>query len=321
MARPYRLHAIALFGFSADLTAATLAHTMRIGSAEMKLRPYQLSQLQIDDFSLAGYSVAGEETVIVAPELDCAFDIGKCPREALTVNHVLLSHGHMDHAAGLTYYFAQRDFQGIATGVVLAPENLIEPLEDLMSAWGRVEGHVPPSRFVPMRHGQDYEIRRGLLARAFSVRHVTGALGYAVVDVRNKLKEQFLGLTGPQIVELKNKNVEITNRVEYPLVAYLGDTGNANYSDLPHVAQAKALLIEVTFFDADHLSRARAGKHVHVTDLPEMLEGMNNEHIIIIHVTRRTNLASAKAILRKSLPKDKAQRVSFLMSRKYIEEE
>jgi ribonuclease Z len=87
------------------------------------------------------------------------------------------------------------------------------------------------------------------------------------------------------------------------------------------VANAKALLIECTFFDPDHVSRARAGKHVHVTDLPAMLEGMNNEHIVLVHVTRRTNMAAARKILHDSLPKETLARVSFLMSRKYIEEE
>ena len=122
-------------------------------------------------------------------------------------------------------------------------------------------------------------------------------------------------------MELKKKGVEITNRLEVPLVAYLGDTGKANYSELPHVANAKVLLIECTFFDPDHLRRARVGKHVHVQDLPEMLEGMNNQHIILIHLTRRTNLSAAKAILRKSLRKDTLERVTFLMSKKYIEED
>jgi len=287
----------------------------------MKVRPYKLSQIEMGDFTLAGYSVAGEESVVIAPELDCCFDIGKCPREALTVNHVLLTHGHADHVAGMPYYFAQRDFQGNPGGMALVPAGLVEPLEDLMRAWGRVEGHVPPFQFVGMRHGDDYEIRRGLLARAFATRHVTGSLGFAIIDVRNKLKSEFAGLDGPQLVELKNKGVEITNRVEFPLVAYLGDTAKANYADLPHVAGAKALLIECTFFDAEHLDRAQAGKHLHVQDLPAVLEGMNNEHIIIVHVTRRTNMSEARKILRKELPKDTLDRVSFLMSREYIEED
>ena len=283
----------------------------------MKLRPFRLSLIQIDDFALAGYSVAGEESVIVAPELDCVFDIGRCPAEALTVNHLLLSHGHMDHAAGIAYYFAQRDFQDIPCGTALVPAGLARPLEELMAAWGRVEGHVPPFEFVPMRDGEEREIRRGLLARAFGTRHVRGSLGYSLIDVRQKLKEQFIGLAGPQIVELKKKGVEITNRVEVPLVAYLGDTAPGNYSDLPHVANAKALLIECTFFDAEHVVRARAGKHLHVNDLPEILEGMNNEHIILVHLTRRTHMGDARKILRMTLPKDILQRMTFLMSRRH----
>jgi len=284
----------------------------------MKLRPYCLSQLEVDEFTLAGYSVAGEESVVVVPELDCVFDIGRCPHEALTVNHVLLSHGHMDHAAGITYYFAQRDFQDIPCGTALVPAGLVRPLKDLMVAWGRVEGHVPPHNFVPMRDGDQHEMRRGLWARAFATRHIRGSLGFSVVEVRKKLKEQFLGLTGQQIVELKTKGVEIVNSVEHPLVAYLGDTAAANYSDLPHVANARALVIECTFFADEHMDRARAGKHLHVKDLPAVLDGMNNQLIIITHVTRRTALAEARNILKAVLSKDILHRVTFLMSRKHV---
>jgi ribonuclease Z len=291
----------------------------------MKIRPHQLSQIEIDGFSLAGYSVAGEESLIIAPELDVTFDIGKCPREALHVNHVLLSHGHADHVAGLPYYFAQRDFQGIEGGTALVPANLADPLAELMSAWGRVEGHVPPYRFVPMSDGDEFEIRRGLVARAFATRHVRGSVGYSVIDVRRKLKSEYIGLDGPQLVELKKQGIEIAQQIEFPLVAYLGDTGPENYSHLPHVANAKALLLECTFFDVEHSSRAKAGRHVHVQDLPAVLEGMNNERIIIIHVTRRTNMAAARRMLsaniRKTLGKDVLDRVSFLMSRRHIEEE
>jgi len=287
----------------------------------MKIRSYQLSQIDMGDFTLAGYSVAGEEAVIIAAELDCVFDIGKCPREALGVNHVLLTHGHMDHVAGLPYYFSQRDFQGIADGIALVPGEMLDPLKRLMQVWGEVEGHVPPHEFVPMRDGDDYEIRRGLLARAFATRHVRGSLGYSVIEVRRKLKEEYLGLDGPEIVALKQKGVEIARRVEMPLVAYLGDTGKANYSHLPHVANARALLLECTFFDTEHTDRAKLGRHLHVSDLGEVLEGMNNERIIIVHVTRRTNMAAARKLLRKALPKDILDRVTFLMSRKYIEED
>jgi len=287
----------------------------------MKIRPYKLSQIKVDDVTLAGYSVAGEESVIIAPELDCVFDIGKCPREALAINHVLLSHGHMDHVAGLPYYFAQRDFQGIANGTALVPAELAGPIKDLMRAWGKVEGHVPPHEIVAMRDGDEYEIRRGLLVRAFATRHISGSLGFSIIDVRQKLKEEYLGLGSRQIVALKEQGVQITNRIEVPLAAYLGDTGKTRYAHLPHVANAKVLLIECTFFDADHAGRARLGKHLHVDDLAEVLEGMDNRKIVLVHVTRRTNLTDARAILAAKLPKDILKRITFLMGRQHLDAE
>jgi len=286
----------------------------------MKIRPYKLSQLRVGDFTLVGYSVAGEESVVLAPELDCSFDIGKCPREALSVNHVLLTHGHMDHVAGLPYYFAQRDFQGVQDGVAVVPSPLVGPIHELMRAWGKVEGHVPPFEVVGLDPGEDYEIRRGLIARAFPTRHVADSLGFSVIDVRQKLKSEFEGYTSAQLVDLKKRGVQITNRVEVPLVAYLGDTAPADYSRLPYVAQAKALLLECTFFDPEHVPRARAGRHLHVSDLPEVLAGVSSERIILVHLTRRTNLAAARRTLARTLDKELLGRITFLMGRRSASE-
>lgn len=288
----------------------------------MNIRSYQLNQLSLAGMTIAGYSVAGEESVIVVPELDCVFDIGKCPREALRINHVLLSHGHMDHAAGVAYWFSQRDFLGITGGEMLAAKSLVKPLENMMAAVSVVEGHPSPYQFVGMTDGQDYEIRRGLIARAFATKHVSSSLGYTVIDVRQKLKEEFIDKTGPELVALKNQGVEITRRVEIPLVSYLGDTGKDRFCQKhDHVRDAKVLLLECTFFDPDHVQRARAGRHMHVLDVAEALEGSRNEHVVLIHVTRRTNLGEARRILRRTLPKDIFPKVTFLMSRQQVEAE
>ena len=188
-----------------------------------------------------------------------------------------------------------------------------------MAAWAKVEGHPSPHAFVAMNDGDDYELRRNLLVRAFATRHVGATLGYSIIDVRFKLKEEFLGLDSPEIVALKQKGVEITHRTEVPLITYFGDTARSNYSDMAHVRTSRVLLLECTFFDPEHIKRARKGKHIHVNDLPELLEGMDNEHVVLIHVTRRTNMADARRMLRKALSKDQLDRISFLMSRRFIE--
>ncbi len=90
-------------------------------------KTYRLSEIKYDEFTIAGYSVAGEESIICIPELDVCFDIGRAPRDCLAINHVLLTHGHMDHAAGIAYYFSQRDFQGIKNGMAVVPVALVAP--------------------------------------------------------------------------------------------------------------------------------------------------------------------------------------------------
>ena len=270
------------------------------------------------DFTIAGYSVAGEESVVVIPEYDVCFDIGRCPREALPVNNVLLTHGHTDHSVGLIYYFAQRDFQGMDTGRAIVPDTIAYPLKSLMQTWGAVDGKIPPHNIVGINPGDDFQIRRNLIARSFPTQHSRGSMGFSIVEMRRKLKEEYIGLAGPDIVELKKQGIEIDRVNEAPMVCYVGDTVAKNYADLPCVRDAKVLIIECTFFDSEHRGRASDGRHIHINRLAEVLEGMNNERVLIAHVTRRTPIREAKKQLAKALPQDLLDKTSFLMSREYM---
>ena len=89
---------------------------------------HNLAKIKIEDLEIIGYSVAGEETVVAVPQLDVCFDIGKAPDQVISINNVLLTHGHMDHAAGIAYYLSHRQFCGQKPGRVFAPENIIFPL-------------------------------------------------------------------------------------------------------------------------------------------------------------------------------------------------
>ncbi|RIK68031.1 MAG: hypothetical protein DCC65_04160 [Planctomycetota bacterium] len=270
----------------------------------------------LGDIRICGYSVAGEETVVAAPELNVCFDIGKAPGEILNIDHVLLSHGHMDHAAGLAYYLSQRNFVGIAPGCVLAPKALVQPIRELLRVWGMIEGHETPARIVGLSGGDRYEIRRGLVVHAFEVNHRVPALGFGVVDVRHKLKPEYAGLSGPELVALKKKGVEIEHKVEVPLVTFCGDTAEGAWQNLEVVHKAKVLILECSFFEADHVKRARAGYHLHVRDVARILGEMECEHFVITHLSRRTSLREAKATLTKLVSPQVAEKITFLMDRR-----
>ena len=271
--------------------------------------------LHCGDFTLCGVSIAGEQTAVAVPELDVCFDIGLCPRSVLPCGHVCLTHGHMDHAAGLAYYFSQRHFQGMQPGVALVPKEIAKPVKQMLKAWDGIEGKVSPRQIVALGDGDEYEIRRNLRVRAFRVPHTAAALGYLVYEQREKLLDEYLGLTSAQIVQLKNQNQRITRSVEIPLVCYLGDLELERFSWTDMMRQARILIIECTFFEDDHKHRARYGQHVHMDDLLKLLGQLQNEHIVLTHLSRRTDMRKAKQLLGEKLEQDQRDRIHFFMGR------
>lgn len=272
-----------------------------------------LIEHRLGDIRLLGYSIAGEESVIAVPELNLCFDVGKAPAEILALDYALLSHGHMDHAAGIAYYFSQRTFMGIAPGCALVPKPLEKPIRELLRVWGLIEGHVSPGRIVGLLPGETFELRRGLIVRTFEPNHKGPSLGFCVIETRRKLKPEFAHLTGPELVQRKRSGIEIEYPVEIPLIAYCGDTAEGAWLELEMVRKARVLLLECTFYEAEHVQRARDGYHMHVRDVARILGRLENEHIVLTHVSRRTGTRNAKLALAKLVDAAAMARVRFLM--------
>lgn len=270
---------------------------------------------RINGIELVGFSLAGEETVITVPEYNVCFDVGRAPRDVIPIDNVCLSHGHMDHAAGVAYYFSQRGFIGTSPGRVIVHRCLAQAIQRLMDVWADIEGHHAPGEVCGVEHLVEVGIRRNLVVRAFDVNHGPGCLGYTLVESRHKLKAELAGKSGPQLVALKRQGVAIEDRTEVSLLTYSGDTALGRFLDLGFVRASQAALIECTFFDRDHVDRARAGRHIHVSDLPRVLEAIPNAQVLLTHVTRRTALQQAKRLLADVLKPADRERVGLFMDR------
>jgi ribonuclease Z len=274
---------------------------------------HNLAKIEIDNLEIIGYSVAGEETVVAIPQLDVCFDIGKAPDQIIPINHILLTHGHMDHAAGIAYYLSHRNFCGQSPGTILAPVNLINPIKKVIDAWSNLDGNRIPANLVGVKPGDEYQIKPNLFTRVFPTKHSKGSVGYSVIERRKKLKSEYAGLTSPRIVELKKQGVQIDNPLEIPIVTYLGDTKYADFSQLQYIANSKILIAECTFYEVEHTERAEAGKHMHLDEFATLLEKLQNDHIIITHTTQRTPMREIRRTLKEALPPEKYEKVILLM--------
>ena len=274
---------------------------------------HNLAYIKIGELEIIGYSMAGEETVVAMPQLDVCFDIGKAPDQVISVNNVLLTHGHMDHAAGIAYYLSHRNFCGLSPGTILAPENLLGPIEDIIEAWGRLDGNKIPANLVGVKPGDEYKIKPNLFTRVFPTKHSKGSVGYCVFEKRKKIRPEYAKLTGPQIVELKRQGIQIDYPVELPIVTYLGDTQYVDFSQLKYIAECRILIAECTFYVEEHAQRAEEGKHMHINEFAQLIEKMQNQYIIVTHTTQRTSMREIRETLKGALSPEKYDRLILLM--------
>ncbi|MGA2584621.1 MAG: MBL fold metallo-hydrolase [Tepidisphaeraceae bacterium] len=273
----------------------------------------KFAKLPLGSIHVIGYSIAGEETLCQIPELGVCFDIGRSPYFALTSDILCITHGHMDHIAGVPYYLSQRAFQGMKPGTILLPRQLHRPMDTLLKCWRDVERQATPYELIPMEPNDLHEVRRDFAIRCFATHHGGPSLGFSLISVREKLKPEYLGTPGRELAAMRKRGVEIQYRVEVPLVAYLGDTTMGEVFDHPDVQNAQVLITECTFWDSDHKAKAKAGRHLHVDQLVPALEKLKYEHLVLTHVSRRTSIRRAKHILRKKIGDERMANIHFLM--------
>ncbi len=276
-------------------------------------REGSLGFLFLPPYRVQGLSVAGEQTVIQVPELDTCFDMGTCPRAVLPSKFVAISHGHMDHIGGLGYFCSQRNFQGMGPAKIVCHEGLAPAIQKMMAGFTELEGQTTPYELIPLAPEGEVEIKNAIWMRMFETEHTQHSCGYAIVEKRSKLRDEFAGQPQEKLRELREKGEDITRIQEVPLVAYLGDTSPGAAMLRNDVRTAQIVIAECTFVEKDHKARAEAGNHLHLTDIAEWLGVLECEHLVLVHVSRRSNIAVAQKNLRAMVSKEQYEKVHFLM--------
>jgi ribonuclease Z len=276
--------------------------------------PEGRGRVRIDAAGIAieGVSIAGHESFYKVPGFHALLEFGRAPDDTVGYSTVCLTHGHLDHAAGLAHHASRRTLQGLPPARVFAPEEAVPDLEAWLAISHRLENvdygvHVTPA--VP---GATVALRNDLELKFLPGRHRVPTVGYLFSETRRKLKDEFLDLPGAKIAALRAGGVEVTRREDVPLLAYPGDCGPAIFDAAPELFRARVLLIECSFLLPEDRDRARVYEHLHLDDFLERAGDFQNEVIVLTHFSQRYRPAEIREAL-VALPETLARRtMAFL---------
>ncbi len=265
-------------------------------------------QVTAAGIEIEGVSIAGHESFYKVPTFHALLDFGRAPDDVVSYPTVCLTHGHLDHAAGLAHYASRRRLAGLGPARVLAPEEAVPDLEALLQVCERLERVDYGVRIQPVASGQRVALRRDLELSVLPGRHRVPTVGYVFSEVKQKLKPEFAGRTGREIAALREGGVEVTRREEIPLLAYPGDCGVEIFEAAPELFSAGVLLIECSFLRSDDVDRARVYEHLHLRDFLDRADLFRNEAIVLTHFSQRYRNEEIREALR-GLPASLAGRV------------
>jgi ribonuclease Z len=254
------------------------------------------------ELRLVGGSRAGEASLLLLPQLRLALDAGRPARALVPLQHVVISHGHMDHALGLPAWASQRQLNGIPGGTVYAPASVAGPISDLLAVCARLESGKPYDVTVrTVAPGDVVSVRRGFDLRFFRTSHWVETLGCCIDWVRLRLRPEFVGQSAEELRRARKAGHSISQEVRTPLLAYLADTGPEVFAQNPFLSTAEVLVVECTFLRPADRERARRFGHMHLDDLVTLAPSLANRHVVLTHLSRRHRLGSGARMIRKAL--------------------
>ncbi len=262
-----------------------------------------VNTLQFKGLTIEGYSRAAVQSYWRIAELKIGFELGGSPWSFMGTQTFFVSHAHLDHIAALPVYVARRRMMKMDPPTIYLPAEVIENVERMLRVWQRLDRGRMVCNLIGVKPGDEFELSREHVVTAFATRHTVPSLGYVVWDRRKKLKEEYQGLTGDEIRDLRLSGTEVSREVRVPLVCYVGDSAPVGLDEYPPVMQSQVLITELTFFRPEHRKeKIHKFGHTHLDDIIERADRFQNELIILAHFSTRYHERQIRRAIEKKIP-------------------
>ncbi len=253
--------------------------------------------------TIEGYSRAAVQSYWRIPELKIGFDLGAQPWDFMGTPTWFITHTHLDHIAALPVYVARRRMMRMEPPTLYVPAYAVEDVRRFMLILQRLDRGRMICNLNGVNPGDEIELSRDHVVVPFATTHTIPSVGYVVWERRFKLKEEYHGLPGDQIRDLRVSGVPVVREVRTPILAYTGDTSPGGLDANPSVFQAKILITEMSFVRPNH-RREKIHKfgHMHLDDFIERADRFENELIICAHLSTRYHPQEVRRTVEAALP-------------------
>lgn len=248
------------------------------------------------NLTISGYSTALFSTWYFVEELGLLLDAGDGAVSHLLqksgkIKHIFLSHADRDHITGLLQLNQLNARPGFPK--IYYPKDSLS-----IAALGVFSKHfdrqVQATEWIPVDEHSQIEIKKGIWVKPVKNNHVITAgelaksFGYLVQQRKRKLKPEYLHLSQPEIIQLRNNAGEedITFEVSENLLAYSGDTPVENFDIWNHTP---VLIHESTFLSSNVFTEddPRNSKHSLLEDVVLAASQINIQLLVLGHFSSR----------------------------------
>ena len=264
--------------------------------------------LEAAGIPIDGVSIAGHESFYKLPTFRTLLEFGRAPDDTVGYSTVCVSHGHLDHMAGLAHHASRRKLAGLPPGRVFVPKAAIDDVQVWVAACERLEAIRYEIELLPAEPGDRVALRNDLELTVLPGCHRVPTVGYLFSEVKQKLLDELAGRPGHEIAALRRQGAAVTRREEIPLLAYPGDCGQEIFEAAPQILKARVLLLECSFVLSEDLDRAREYSHIHLDDILARADRFENEAVVLTHFSQRYRPEEIREALRR-IPEPLASRV------------
>jgi len=217
-------------------------------------------QLAVGGLTVLGTSVGARATAFALPDLGVALDLGRLTPILAAQPVVLLSHGHLDHLAGvLAYLNVRARFHEGEPTAVFGPPEVMKPLRQALAVMPGMESVRKRMRLDDLLRDADPAVEvkvRGGRARPFPVDHSVPTFGWTLW----------------------------TGTGDRPALVYGADGSVDPFRAAPELLDADVAMVECSCPERNRRIAARLAKHAHVLDWVELAPELTCDTLVLVHL-------------------------------------